>query len=385
MKSKTYYYLSEMSNVIMIYSLVMAIVVFALMMVGSKVDVWLFSSVFVLITGVYFVRTKCNNILLYILGYFVLSAVTIVIALQSKQYGLVIVLVGTFLFINMWWYATKLYYGLANFSVYVVSIFAIFFVAADIKGFATEMNIFFTFGMIFFFMNYMRMFCSNVNIFSREKAKNEKMPYDEMIKNDSRIAIPFIVVSLLIMIALKVDFLDNWFVKIYMKMIVYVRNALFYIIELIETIFNKLFPQVPVQRMTFEFDSSNGQTSAFGNIFSAIIVILIFAFACFIFIRIIVSIIKNFEKKEFMSEQNIEEKDMIEIRERIYRTKVKKEKLSPIRRQYKQKVEKLAKKGYSINRSHTPSERVENVKKEMKEDIHELSSIYSKERYSNIK
>lgn len=382
MKSKTIFYISEIANLIMIYMLLMSIMVFSLMMVGSGIDWWIAGALLLFVGGNYMVRTKCKNIFLFVLGYLALCVPTVLLAIQSEAYGMIIFCEVAFLMINMWWYATKLYFGCAYVSIYAVVMIAIFFIIADIKGAKGPMDLLFAFGMVYFFMNYVRLYCTNVNVFSREKERNIKMPYDEMIRNDSRLALPFMIGSILFMISLKVDFLDNWFVKIYMKLIVYIREGLVYIIETLDELFKKLFPSVQVEPMTFYFEQEVGEVTLFENIFSSIIVTLIFGFAVFLIITMVIKMLKSFEKKEFSTENSVDEIGMVEIRERIQKTKTKKEKLSPIRKQYKQTVLKCSKKGCTIYKSHTPSERAVYINKEINNDIFDLTDRYTKERYS---
>lgn len=382
MKSKTIFYISEIANLIMIYVIIMAVSTFALMMINERIDVWQAISVLLLVFGIYVIRIKCKNIILYIISYLVLCVPVLLISLKSSNYGMVLIYELVFLMINMWWFATKLYYGCAYISVYVVALFAILFIAADVKGNKPAMDLFFVYGIVFFFMNYLRLFFTNVNLFSREKERNVKMPYSEMVRNDSKLAFPFILGSILMMALLKVDFLDTWFGKAYMKLIVYVRYGLVYIIETLDMLFKKLFRHVPVEPMHFDFGETTYQASSFENILSSIIMFILTIAVIGLIVVLIVKFFNSFSKREFHSEQNIDEIGMVEIRERIQRKKVKKEKLSSIRKQYKQTVEKCAKKGCTIYRTHTPEERKVHIKSEIKQDISELTAKYVKERYS---
>lgn len=386
MKTKGFYLLSELTNIVMIYVFILSIPETIFLLIDLKTDITLALSIALLIGGTYFIRTKINNFILYLVSYVAIAAGCLLVPMQVGNFAFLLILEIVFLIINLWYFFSRRYYGLAYITMYCVVLFAIEFIIADINGNQKVMDIIFTLGIIYFLMNYLRMFFNNVHIFSREKLKNEKMPYSEMVRNDSKLAIPFMVGSVLVMILLKIDFLDTWFAKFYMKAIVYVRKGIIYFVDFMDWLFNRLFKSVDVKiTPPTEYGDVVRQPSAFENIFSVVFVVLLSLFIIYLIIRFIFKFFKNVGSKEFETEKTVDEIGMVEIREHIKRTKIKKEKLSPIRKQYKQTIEKLSKKGYQIFDNHTPDERAKHVQKEVNGDIYSLTDKYKKERYSKTK
>ena len=100
-------------------------------------------------------------------------------------------------------------------------------------------------------------------------------------------------------------------------------------------------------------------------------------------IRLLILVKAAIEKKEARV-QTFRDEDMIEIREKIVKKKkVKKDKLSKIRKQYKKTVERNMKKGYELKKYQTPRERADDIMQLMKEDISELNVLYENERYGH--
>ena len=121
------------------------------------------------------------------------------------------------------------------------------------------------------------------------------------------------------------------------------------------------------------------------DVISAVVYVLALAFIIFLFVKIVISIIKFFLMKREHAGLEVEVNDMVEVREniKIERTR-NNEKLGKIRKKYKKYVEKKAKKGYELKKYQTPKERAEDIHKLMNEDIYELNAMYEKERYGHV-
>lgn len=383
MKDKFVYKISEYANIVMVYVFILGISVFAFMMADFNINFMFAVAVFLLLVGTYIIRKKIKNMIFYFFCIIAQSALLLLLPIPKDNMGFFVMIEIVYLIINVWYYFTRLYYGLAYISIYCIVSFAVEFFIADVKGFDAQTELYFAFGIIYFFMHYIRLFMSNINMFSLEKNKNNNMPFWEMIKNDSKLTIPFICFSLIVMFSLKVDFLDTWLGKAYNYLIGYVRDGLTFLIDFLDYLFNLIFKSydVVVKPPVFVADSAKEPSVAM-NIVSTTVVIGLILLAIFIVCYSAYRFLKSVETKDFEAKTSIEENGMIEVHERIKSKKVKKEKLSSVRKQYKQTVERIARKGVSVYTNHTPDERAEYIKKESKENIDELTKKYKKERYS---
>ena len=233
----------------------------------------------------------------------------------------------------------------------------------------------------------MRLFFSNAHLLSIERRNNDKMPFDDMLRNDSKLAIPFIVISFVIMVVAKIEKLDSVALYLYEKFADFLGFLLINVLSFIDKLLTLLLgenTEDPVMLMEMAEEGEYVSDPVF-NIISTIIVIILAIIMVFVIVKIIISVIKSLSVSREIQTQTIEEEDMIEIREKIVRKRnEKKDKLSKIRRVYKKAIERNIKKGYELKKFQTPRERAEDIQKQMKEDIFELNALYEKERYGQF-
>ena len=277
--------------------------------------------------------------------------------------------------------------GFEYVGVVLVLIPAVAYLISDILSLRLTMLVYFIIGVAFVILYYLRLFFSNAHLLSIERKNNDKMPLEDMLRNDSKLAVPFIVISFVIMVVAKIEKLDTLALYLYDKFTVLLRFLITHVLGFIETIFNFLFgeatdnPPLILQMPEEEKVASNPVF----NVISTVIFIFLALVLLFIFVKIIISVIKSLSVSREIQTQTIEDEDMIEIREKIVRKRnEKKDKLSKIRRVYKKAIERNIKKGYELKKYQTPRERAEDIQKLMNEDIFELNALYEKERYGQF-
>ena len=394
MKSKRFLALAEISNFIMIYLLLAALGEIWDMIYKRPYLPILPVGIFVLLLFSYTIRTVFNSTK-FLLNHFAVYALLHVIPLLLVLFLPFDFLYKLFLFgLFMLLLITDLksYFetkgeGFSYISVIFVLVPAFAYLFSDIFDFPFAMRYFFVIGVLYVLFHYLRLFFENAYFLSIEKKNNDKMPLDDMLRNDSKLAVPFIVMSILIMVLTKIEAFDKVTLFLYLKFARFVGFMIEKITELADYLYDLLFGDAEdvTMRITFEEITETQESSAVFNIISGVMFFVVLAIVIFVFIKIILSIIKSVMVKKEVNTMTIEDEGVIEIREKIVRKKVqKKESLSKIRKLYKKTIIKNIKKGYELKTYQTPRERAEDINKMMSEDIFELNALYEKERYGQV-
>ena len=203
-----------------------------------------------------------------------------------------------------------------------------------------------------------------------------------MLKNSAVAAFPFVILSILLMIFIRIDALDSVALAVYEFVVKIVVFAAKIVLRAMEFFAGLLFGGSTEETIREIGEMTDGEPGMVLKILSAIVYWSSVAVLLYLFVRLVISIIEWIPMKKSLTPEVIEESDMVEIRERIVKPKnEKEEKLSTVRRRYKTTVEKAAKKGYEIKRYHTPKERAKDLLLQKNEDISEISSLYETERY----
>lgn len=394
MKSRRYYNLAEAANFIMVILIYISVVEiwdvmykvpFNFVLPAGTVIMLLFSLAIRMIFGK--MKSFLNNFVVYAITHvlLVLGIVFVPIdPLQKMAFAFVLFII---FITNMRSYFKAQGQGFDYVGVVLVLLPAIGYLVADILSLRTTMFAYFVIGVAFVMLYYFRLFFSNAHLLSIERKNNEKMPLDDMLRNDSKLAIPFIVMSFVIMVVAKIEKLDSLALFLYDKFAAGLRFVLGYVLKFIGWLFDLLIrsdEEIPVAIME-ETEVVDDAANPVFNVISIIIFVFLALVLLFVFVKIMISIIKSLSVRREIQTQTIEDEGMIEIREKIVRKRnEKKEKLSKIRRIYKKAIEKNIKKGYELKKYQTPRERAEDIQKQMNEDIFELNSLYEKERYGQF-
>ena len=394
MKSKTYYNLAEAANFIMIVLLYISVVEvwdvmykvpFNFVLPVGTFLMLIFSLLLRIVFGK--MNSFMNNIVVYALLHAIPVAAIIFVPVEPL-YKMALAFVFFIIFLtNMRSYYKAKGQGFEYISIILVVIPALLYLIADVLSLSLTMFVFFIVGVAYVILYYFRLFFSNAHLLSIERKNNEKMPVEDMLKNDSKLAIPFIVISFVIMVVAKIEKLDTWALFLYEKFTGVLRIVFWKFFTFVEMVFNYLFggtedDMVYVQDL---MEEESPAANPIFNIISAVVFVILALALLFLFVKAIISIIKSLSVGREVQTQTIEDEGMIEIREKIVRKRnEKKEKLSKIRRIYKKAIERNIKKGYELKKYQTPRERAEDIQVLMNEDIFELNSMYEKERYGQF-
>lgn len=394
MKSKKYYNLAEACNFIMIVLLYISVVEiwdvmykvpFNYVLPLGTVLMLLFSLAIRTLFGK--MNSFLNNFVVYGLLHIIPLLAIIFVPIDPLQ-KMAFIFVFVVIFVtNMRSYFKAKGQGFEYVGVVLVLIPAVAYLIADILSLRFTMLAYFIMGVAFIILYYLRLFFSNAHLLSIERRNNDKMPFDDMLRNDSKLAIPFIVISFVIMVVAKIEKLDSVALYLYEKFADFLGFLLINVLSFIDKLLTLLLgenTEDPVMLMEMAEEGEYVSDPVF-NIISTIIFIILAIIMVFVIVKIFISVIKSLSVSREIQTQTIEEEDMIEIREKIVRKRnEKKDKLSKIRRVYKKAIERNIKKGYELKKFQTPRERAEDIQKQMKEDIFELNALYEKERYGQF-
>lgn len=394
MKSRKYYNLAEACNFIMIVLLYISVVEiwdvmykvpFNYVLPLGTVLMLLFSLAIRTLFGK--MNSFLNNFVVYGLLHIIPLLAIIFVPIDPLQKMAFIFVFMVIFVTNMRSYFKAKGQGFEYVGVVLVLIPAVAYLIADILSLRFTMLAYFIMGVAFIILYYLRLFFSNAHLLSIERRNNDKMPFDDMLRNDSKLAIPFIVISFVIMVVAKIEKLDSVALYLYEKFADFLGFLLINVLSFIDKLLTLLLgenTEDPVMLMEMAEEGEYVSDPVF-NIISTIIFIILAIIMVFVIVKIIIAVIKSLSVSREIQTQTIEEEDMIEIREKIVRKRnEKKDKLSKIRRVYKKVIERNIKKGYELKKFQTPRERAEDIQKQMKEDIFELNALYEKERYGQF-
>ena len=394
MKSRRFLALAEISNFIMIYLLILALGEVWDMIYKRPFLPILPIGIFVLLLFSYFLRTLFDTRQFLLNNFFVFALLhlfpLLLIIFLPFDFIYKLFLFGVFMLLlisDLKSYFVSRGEGFTYVTIIFVLLPSIAYLFADIFDFNFAMRYFFVIGVLYVLFNYLRLFFENAYLLSIERKNNEKMPLEDMLRNDTKLVVPFVVLSFVIMVLTKIEAFDRVTLFLYMKFANFLGFLIIKITEFADYIFEKLFGDAEDVTMTItmeEIAESEGSQTIF-NVISGVMFIIVLAIVVFVLIKIIISIMKSLIVKKEIKTMTIEDDGMIEIREKIVRKKSqKKENLSKIRKLYKKTIIKNIKKGYELKNYQTPRERAEDINKMMNEDIFELNALYEKERYGQV-
>lgn len=389
MKIKKYYILSELANYLLLLTVLYSAVGMINIFYGFNIMPQMYIAIAFYVMIVYFTRKikfsysgTLVGALDLIIAFFIFL---LPIGIPTK---VIIILIGiATLLLNIKYFTSKPFYTIYELPIPFILAPVLGFLYSDYIRNTFYMVYFFALAIIFVLLYYIRLFNTNAFVLASERNKYDKMPYKEMIINDMKLAVPFIVISVLLMILVNFDFMDAVMVKIYAVFtdvfVFFAKYVLAAIRWLIETFIEEADePLEPIKLPEIEDEI---RESAFINILGYVI----FGIVAIVLVLLVAITVRNIIKsmrgaRKDILEDNIET-GMTEVKERITRTRKSKDSsLSSIRKKYKKTIEKLAKKGYQLFWFHTPNERSKDVLDKNKIDINELTKEYEKDRYSHL-
>ena len=385
MSVKKYYYLSEIFNSIMIFVFLLSLEWVARLTIKSYPTVLSACLLFAVILYSFLIRLTRIHLIVYTIIHLITFGIYLFIPLPFEEKVIAGFLFLVFAALNIRHKALDSEEGFADIPIFFVVVPVIGYVVTEILNLARISTLFFVLGMIYFIAFYLRLFFTGAFLIAVEKEKDDKMPYKDIIKSGRRMAFIFIVISAVVMILVKVDALDPILIQASLyciKGITWVIYGIIYAYLLLMNFIGQSSDGIGTDNLMNQFMYEK-KSNPVVDVISAVVYVLALAFIIFLFVKIVISIIKFFLMKREHAGLEVEVNDMVEVREniKIERTR-NNEKLGKIRKKYKKYVEKKAKKGYELKLFHTPREREEDIRSKLNEDMHELNVLYEKARYT---
>lgn len=385
MKGRSYQSIAEYANLCMVILFHQTIFLFAEYMMKTKPSLVYGLILAGVVVFSHFTRVYITHFVPYALfRVAILAGLFFLPKTEMKIY--LIAYVAVLFVLDFIYWTKKKDRGMPIISIWCVTLNAVAYLYMDFKKNEPAMKFFFIFGILFFVLFYIRFFCTNAGKLAKDQSKDEKMPFGDMIKNGLGIVLPFLIISILLMIFVRGDFLDKYLIKAY-EIFLFVTGkiikALIAVFIWLSKLLDKL-RQAPVEEVAEEAgEALIDEESLLVKILSMIFYVLSIATFFILIIKGIYNLIRMIPLHRKRKVEVSEESDMVEIREKIVRKERKKEvRLTGIRKQYKKTVEKEIRAGYPLETSHTPRERAEDILEKRGSDIKDLSRKYENERYS---
>lgn len=391
MKTKIYYYLGELFNILMVMVLLYSLAGAFCYLYELNFGPFLAIGLLMVVLFSYFIRRlkfPYAGIIVVILQVVLMFGMFFIpIPVNFGYFVFIFMISFVFLVLNARFYMSQVYSHFAELHIVFIAVPVIGYLAMDIKNSSKYMIFFFAMSILFVMFYYARSFFSNAFILASQRGQYDRMPYAEMIKNDSKLAIPFVAISALLMSLVNFDFLDDVFLKAYDSVISVIRFIFRYIFLFLEWLITFLITDVDEEskiQQTVQNVEEEVAESQFFNVLAIIIFIFIAIVLLIMFIKIIMETIKAMKGVKGSVKESLVDTDMVEIKERLKGRKSRRSQeanLSELRKRYKRTIEKKSKEGYSVLYSHTPRERAKDLMDKKNFDINELSEQYQAERY----
>ena len=329
----------------------------------------------------FFLRKTVGHFAVYLLLHLLPFGALLAVPFEAGKIELYAIYV-LFFILDMAYWMKKKTGGYANIPIAMVVLNAAAYLYSDVKKNTGAMILFFALGIVYFLFYYVRLYFGNAANLAGEKTQDEKMPFGDMLKNSAVVAVPFVLLSVLAMVLIRIDALDKYALIAYdfiMRIVGRVARIVLLIIEWFASLI-VVDDSETLTRSVLEFGME--EQNVVLRVISAIVYLASLGLLLFLLVRVVIAVIRWIPMHRNLKPQVIEESDMVEIRERIVRTTDGRgEKLSKIRKKYKKTVERAAKRGYKVEGYHTPKERAADLIAKTGEDIRELSGMYELERY----
>lgn len=413
MKYSPFKTVSEIANMLMILLLSYAATYFISIVGFHEFDLYPLIFDFIVVTYYYLFRKLIHRISIYITCNVLATALTVTgifVILRSNTEMLIMLTVFTaFFFILNFVYILQDPFDSSDFGAplnrlsqretRIVGSIPVWFVAVciilymvsyviDIK----EQNIFYYMGVLYFALYFVRIFFINAYTLGKNNINDESMPYYKMIRNDSKLAFPALILITVTMLVVRLKFVEEWFLKSFIwlmdNIVVKVVSFAIYIYNTVVDWFLSLFDfgneVLEVEPEELLDESFYTEESVLSMVLSYIAMLLVAALLVFIVYKGVMAVVSAISARRKIPEKGIteEEEDVVEFRERIVRTKSKKRaQVYGIRKEYRDTVDKLSSKGYAVKMNQTPRERKTDVYVSKGKDISTVTFAYESQRY----
>ena len=383
MKGKSCHTIAEITNLLMMLIVCCSVLYFGEMAAKRNIGFLAVPVLAAIIAACYAMRLTIENFILYGVLHLIPFGLLILVPSKFGKFELLGFYALFFVLDIAYWMKRKTE-GFVYIHIAFILIDAIAYLYATVKERYAGMYLFFLLGMAYFLLYYIRLFFANATLLAKERAQDEKMPFSDMLSNSSTVALPFVLLSLLVMLFVRADELDPYLLAAYRFCMSIFMKIVRFVVWLVSLLAGLFFESETLQNPgAVEEGIEQMHHSLLVEILFTILYFSLLAVALYLLIRLVLALLKRIPMKRSLTPEIIEDADMVEIRERIVKSeRTKEEKLPKIRKRYKKTIEKAAKHGYGINRAHTVRERAADFLDQRGEDISALSAEYEAFRYS---
>ncbi|MCR5420117.1 MAG: hypothetical protein K6E98_03835 [Lachnospiraceae bacterium] len=400
MRTDKYLYVAEWLNNFMIVLLYYIVVEFFYAWAQVDITYWAFLLVAIIVTYSYLCRVYIHNLIIYVILQIVFAGGIILLPMDIVLKVTGVVVGGILFFCNLMFWKTEGVRSFISLNISGVIIPFLIFLQASFSGNFSLLKTAYISGVSYTSLFLIKSYLNNCIKFMSDVQNNKNVPLDDMFKYNGRIVFPFIISVTIGMFLIRVEGLADSLMKL-------IKNGFDFISQLMRRLIIfiiSLLPSMEVSEnaVSGETDYSNlvmskpvpswliALLSAIEKVISVVTIMIL----VYIFLKALFEFVKKYFLRKGYDKVMIDYDDHVDINEKVRHKRKNKiihffeggnENLQ-IRRIYKQKVEKMRKNGYRLEKFHTPSERLENIHEIKYENIpegfDELTHNYESVRYS---
>lgn len=371
MGTKRYVIYFDMLNLMMVDLVSVICVWFLYVFVGIPITVWIPIAFTVILLFSHFVRRYIDRLVLYILLHLALIAGIFFLKISIMDVVMILLFSVLWFILDLMFWTQPYQRGIE----FVPLPFAISFLVVFLYGTAKQSvflaNAAYVMGIVFVGAFLLRMYFSNIRIFSTDKQMHENVPMNKMFSQNGKMVFVLVTIFVFAMIFLKSQTLMNGFVQL----LIAIRDV---IVGFVEWLYSLLPERTPIKQIAqpateeLVLSLGKGANPILKMILDALEELFRIAVNLFILWYIGRGIFRFFlwyRRRHTPTQDEVYYDDVKETKAWIEREKTKRfqglfarlsneEKICKL---YKKKIDAFRKKGYVVSEAHTPFERVQDV------------------------
>ncbi len=371
MATKRYVLYFDMLNLIMVDMVSVICAWFLYAFVGIPITIWVPATFTVIIIFSHIVRNYMERLALYILAHIGLIICIFFLKINLMDFIMILLFAVLWFVLDMMFWTQPYQRGIDFVPLPFAIAFLVTFLYGTAKQYTFLANASYVMGIVFVGAFFLRMYFTNIRIFSTDKQMHENVPMHKMFAQNGRMVFILVTCFVLAMILLRSQTLMDGFVRL----LIIIKDAFLGFITWLYSLLPEIMPEKRTTQPAAEeliLSLGKGGNSILRIILDALERLLRIAVSIFLLWYAARGIFHFFlwykrrhnpMRNEIFYDDVKETKAWIEIEKKkrfqgLFTRLTNEEK---IRKLYKRKIEAFRKKGYAISDAHAPMERVRDV------------------------
>lgn len=353
----------------------------------------LYTSILLILS--FFSNTYIHKFFIFATAHLATGAV--ILALPFESYEKIIVMLVfimiCFIDFNVWRDLTKVYVISLPMPMVILFFITSLHGLSGLSDFLADTSYYF--GTLFILLTLLRMFFNNMLDYNNGIAEKKYFPIRSIINQNTILVMIFSSFMLIVTLFFRSKVLENFFSKLFTYLLNAGKQFLTFLFRLFhfsnsDEVVDKTSPESSVSLLDMTPKKVNPIVEFILNFLQIAIEFLICFGFLFIVIYGIYSFLKHYWNRNTFTQKEDLEYKVIETKEKIkknssfnpnaFQGKTINDK---IRIYYRKKIDRMTKKGYTLQLNHTPNERASDLNEQKNINIDNLTQYYNRARYSN--